>query len=181
MFGCGCAVCHDQKNQTNARDVMKGSTSLRFCLSAVVMCVTGGALTQATTPASMAQMTQRNVIVILRDQMPNLPPLRRAMGARAAALASAQASVMSALPHTAARPVRGFATINAFATTVSASEAAQLAAHPMVQAVVADAVIRAPIRNTRSSDGSGSGSGATNGGLCNTLEPEALQLTNAAF
>src|SRR5277367_3154911 len=121
---------------------MKGSTSLKLCLSVIVLCLTGSVLSEALTPAQFeqaAQQAQRNVIVILRDQMTNLPPERRAMGSRSSALATAQNSVLSVLPRVAGRKVRGFATINAFATTVSESEAAQLAAHPMVQAVVPDA------------------------------------------
>jgi hypothetical protein len=174
---------------------MKGSTSLRFCLSAIALCLTGSVLTEALTPAQFEQVTQeaqRNVIVILRDQMTNVPPERRAMGSRSAALASAQGSVLAALPHVATRKVRAFATINAFATSVSSAEAALLAAHPMVQAVVPDAVIRAPGRGNRVAESASRGASgsaasaspspsATDGGLCNTLEPQALQLTNAAF
>ncbi len=171
---------------------MKGSTSLKFCLSAIVLCLTGSVLTQALTPAQFEQAArdaQRNVIVILRDQMSGLPPERRAMGARSSALAAAQSSVLSQLPRVANRRIRSFATINAFATTVSSSEAALLAAHPMVQAVVADTVIRAPVRRSRAPEGAGRGAfpppatgiSPTDGGLCNTLEPQALQLTNTAF
>src|ERR1700722_3961992 len=170
---------------------MKGSASLKFCISAVALCLTGSALTEALTPAEVqqvAQDAQRNVIVILRDQMANLPPERRAMAARSSALAASQSAVLAQLPRIGARKFHGFSTINAFATTVSASEAAQLAAHPMVQAVVADALIRAPVRSKRSSETSfgnagrnsvGNGS-AGEGALCNTLAPEALQLTNTA-
>jgi hypothetical protein len=174
---------------------MKGSTSLKLCLSVIVLCLTGSVLTQALTPAQFeqaAQQAQRNVIVILRDQMTNVPPERRAMGTRASAIATAQSSVLSVLPRVAGRKVRSFATINAFATSVSESEAAQLAAHPMVQAVVPDAVIRAPIRSSRVLESSSRGvasaaagisanTSASDGGLCNTLEPQALQLTKAAF
>jgi hypothetical protein len=170
---------------------MKGSTSLKFCISAAALCLTGSALTEALTPAEVqqvAQDAQRNVIVILRDQMANLPPERRAMAARSSALAASQSAVLAQLPRIGARKFHGFSTINAFATTVSASEAAQLAAHPMVQAVVADALVRAPVRSKRSGETSfgnaahssaGAGS-AGEGALCNTLEPEALQLTNTA-
>ena len=58
---------------------MKGPTSLKFCISAIALCLTGSALTEALTPAQfqqLAQGAQRDVIVILRDQMPNVPPAR---------------------------------------------------------------------------------------------------------
>jgi hypothetical protein len=162
---------------------MKGPTSLKFCISAFALCLTGSALTEALTPAQFQEVAQRNVIVILRDQMLNVPPERRAMGARTAALAAAHNAVLSQLPHIGSRKVHSFSTINAFATTVSASEAAQLAAHPMVQAVVPDAVIRPPVRSRQieASAGLAGASSADPSALCNTLEPEALQLTHTAF
>src|ERR1700722_18372612 len=166
---------------------MKGPTSLKLCISAGALLLTCSTLTEALTPAQIqqiAQEAQRNVIVIMRDQVPNLPPARRAMGARASALAASQSSVLSQLPNVGTRKVRSFSTINAFAASVSASEAAMLAAHPMVQAVVPDAVIRPPVRSKASADNSNqaaAGTPASAAALCNTLEPEALQLTHAAF
>jgi len=165
---------------------MKGSNSLKFFISAIALCLSGSALTAALTPTQLQRVAQSNVIVILRDQMTGLPPARRAMGARTAALTAAQAQVLAALPRVGTRKFVPFATINAFATTVSSAEAAQLAAHPMVQAVVPDAVIRSPRPSRLSTDRFGStagpaSTGTTDNGLCNTLEPEALQLTHSAF
>ena len=60
---------------------MKGPTSLKFFVSATALSLTYGALTEAMTPAQIqqiAQEAQRNVIVILRDQVTNQPPARRA-------------------------------------------------------------------------------------------------------
>ncbi|MDP9007341.1 MAG: S8 family serine peptidase [Pseudomonadota bacterium] len=167
---------------------MKGPTSLKFFVSATALSLTYGALSEAMTPAQFQQITQeaqRNVIVILRDQVPNLPPARRAMGGRAAALAASQSAVLSNLPIVGNRKVRSFSTINAFAATVSASEAAMLSAHPMVQAVVPDAVIRPPLRSKETGAaatlGASVATSADAAALCNTLEPEALQLTHTAF
>jgi hypothetical protein len=166
---------------------MKGPISLKLCISAIALSLTGSALTEAFTPAQFqqaAQDAQRDVIVILRDQMPNLPPARRAMGTRASALATSQRSVLAQLPNVGNRKVRSFSTINAFAATVSASEAAMLSSHPMVQAVVPDAVIRPPVRSKESPDTSTHGTSSASAGaaaMCNTLEPEALQLTHTAF
>jgi hypothetical protein len=143
-----------------------------------------------TIPAQIQQTLsagQRDVIVILRDQVQSVPPVRRAMGARAAAISMSQGSLFSAFPQLRTRQIKSFNNINAFATRVSAAEAAELAAHPMVQAVVPDVVIKPPRPNSRTSEAKihstagAAGASASDNGLCNTLEPQALQLTNAAF
>jgi hypothetical protein len=167
---------------------MKRTITLLFSATATALLLSGTA-SPGPIPAQIQQAlaeSQRNVIVILRDQVENLPPARRAMGARTAALSSSQGSVLAAFPQMRNRKVRSFATINAFALSVSAAEQAQLVAHPMVQAVVPDAVIK-PLPRSEKRVGAGTNSSvsaastASNGGLCNTLEPQALQLTNAAF
>jgi hypothetical protein len=166
---------------------MKGLTSKTLCLiAAAVVSLTCSALTEALSPSQVqqiAQEAQRNVIVILRDQLPDVPAQRRAMGSRAAAVAASQGSVLSTLPNIGVRRIRSFSTINAFAATVSASEAAALSAHPLVQAVVSDAVIKPPVRtkDTPAAAQASSSAPAASAALCNTLEPEALQLTNTAF
>jgi hypothetical protein len=131
------------------------------------------------------------VIVILRDQVPSVAPARGAMAARASALASAQVPILSELQQAGAIKVRSFRLINAVATTVSKAEIARLAAHPLVQAVVPDLPIRANTHGnsplsagsaaTAATAGSAAAATASATGLCNTLEPEALQLTNTEF
>jgi hypothetical protein len=150
--------------------------------------IAGGALPK--TLQQVAQSTPRHVIVILRDQLSNVPPVRGAMASRAAAVSDSQAQLIAQLQQAQPRTIHSFKSINAFAASVSETEAAQLAAHPLVQAVVPDAVIRLPKRSDNPM-GAVSGGGATTtpawsgsgsaGQLCNTLEPEALQLTNSAF
>src|SRR3954469_17827613 len=146
----------------------------------------------------MAQGQQSDVIVILRDQMADVPPVRRAMSARASALVTSQRSLIAELQQGRSRKVRSFNTINAFATSMSAAEAAHLATHPEVAAVVPDLPIRAKRRRSPNAaasnaipasiaaatpDASAANTAAANGAssLCNTLEPEALQVTNPAF
>jgi Subtilase family/Peptidase inhibitor I9 len=169
---------------------MKGSISysLRVCISAVVaLSAAGSAVPNTVTPAQAQQAAETDVIVILRDQVANVPPARRAMGARATALAASQSAVVIQLQQARARRVTSFSTINAFATSVSASEAAELAAHPLVQAVVPDRMIRAQGRGqVEKSVGNAAVSASmanttASSALCGTLEPEALQLTNTAF
>ncbi len=167
---------------------MKYSGWLSICVVVAALSVAGSALPKSLE--KVAQSTQRDVIVILRDQLPNVPPVRGAMGPRAAAVLESQASLITQLQQAQSRSIRSFKLINAFATSVSMAEATQLAAHPLVQAVVPDALIRLPkhsddrtgavARSGASSAPAWSGSGGA-GQLCNTLEPEALQLTNTAF
>jgi hypothetical protein len=159
------------------------SFSLRVCVSAVIgLSVAGGAIPNPVTQVQSLQVEQSDVIVILRDQLANQPPMRRAMGSRATAVAASQSSVVGQLQQSRARRVTSFGTINAFATSVSATEAAQLAAHPMVQAVVPDRVIHAQSHGQSKSQGANASAAAgSSGDLCGTLEPEALQLTNTAF
>jgi hypothetical protein len=133
----------------------------------------------------------RKVIVILRDQLTENAPARGQMHARAAALAEKQGPVVAQLTKLRLREIRSFKTINAFATTISTAEAEMLASNPQVQAVVDDVPIR--LRNKgRQLPEAGAGGRAQavsspanqadpSSELCNTLEPEALQLTNAAF
>ncbi|HEY1313938.1 MAG TPA: S8 family serine peptidase, partial [Steroidobacteraceae bacterium] len=134
-----------------------------------------------------AASSDADVIIILRDQVEAVPATRDLRAARTAALALSRAPLLAELERAQARKVHAFNMINAVAATVTSAEATQLAAHPLVQAVVPDAVIRLlrPKRNAaRAAAGATTGAGpgtAGSGALCNTLEPEALQLTHTAF
>jgi len=166
---------------------MKLSTHLKVASSALLALLLGGsALSGLSAPAKPSAAAAHNVIVILRDQRADLPPARGMRAARMAALASAQSSVVAHLKASGAAKIRGFAMINAVAATVSDAEAEQLAARPDVQVVVPDRVIKIARRNDVGPPGKNGSSGGGGGGgnkaaLCNTLEPEALQLMNVAF
>ena len=175
---------------------MKGSISfsLSACIASIIsFAVAGGATSAPITKNSIAKPdTRSDVIVILRDQLASAPPIRGAMGIRAAAVASSQSAVVTRLQQSAPRKITTFSTINAFATKVSEAEREQLALDPSVQAVVPDLLISAP-KHVRAIDLAAAASAVSGGsvkaastaaataGLCNTLEPEALQLTNTAF
>jgi hypothetical protein len=162
---------------------MKGSTLLKLVLSCAVLVAASSAQPGSLTPAQLAKASQRAVIVILKDQLSSVPPSRESTTARATAISTAQTDVLGLLQRSGPHTVHSFSTINAFATKVTPSEATALANHPDVQAVVPDAVIRAPRRQKDlGSKVSGAASAApTDDGLCNTLEPEALQLTHTAY
>ena len=166
---------------------------LSFVKSSI--CVLAVSLTAMAAPEpvpdeaqQMAQGQQSDVIVIIRDQVADVPPVRRAMGARASALVTSQRSLISELQQGRSRKVRSFSTINAFATSMSAAEAAHLATHPEVMAVVPDLPIRAKRPHSPNAAASNSipaaiaaATPSAASSLCNTLEPEALQVTNTAF
>jgi hypothetical protein len=172
---------------------MKPITGLKLAKLAsfsALVAISGSGLSSSLFAAQ--QLTERidtKVIIILRDQDAGAPAARGSMRARAAALANAQGSVLSELQQSNATRVHGFQMINALSATVSKSEVARLSAHPLVKAVLPDAVIKAVphVRNSAIAGGSSAsaaataGSSSANGALCNTLEPQALQLTNAAF
>jgi hypothetical protein len=160
------------------------SFSLRLCVAAIIgMSAAGSAIPNPVTPAESQRVEQSDVIVILRDQLANVPATRRSMGSRAAAVAASQSPVVAQLQQSRAHRVTSFGTINAFATRVSAAEAAQLAAHPMVQAVVPDRIIHTQKHGqaVKSEGASATAAASPSSELCGTLEPEALQLTNTAF
>jgi hypothetical protein len=167
------------------RDIMKYSGWLSMCVVVAALSVAGSALPKSLE--KVAQSTQRDVIVILRDQLPNVPPVRRAMAARVAAIAEAQLPVLTQLQQSQPHKIHTFGMINAFATSLTPAEEAQLSAHPQVLAVVPDAVIHAQRRPSVATSNatpvaqSTTGSAAAATGLCNTLEPQALQLTHTAF
>jgi hypothetical protein len=168
---------------------MKRFTSLRVCVCVLATSLTAAAAGPESITADDVQQraegTQSDVIVILRDQIADAPPMRRAMSIRASALASSQSALISELQQGRSRKIHSFSTINAFATSVTSAEAAHLATHPEVLAVVPDRPIRSRrVRDTSSNEipaliAKSSATAST--ALCNTLEPEALQITNTAF
>ncbi|HUN93338.1 MAG TPA: S8 family serine peptidase [Burkholderiaceae bacterium] len=176
-----------------------GYRRMRHALAAAVgaaFCVAAGA---GSLSPELAQQFGRqkdaDVIVILRDQLPGVQASHGAHSARHAALAAAQAPVVDVMQRGKAQKVRGFGTFNAIAANVTKDVAAQLAAHPAVQAVVLDKPIKAAPKRASllggvaadaagavSAAGAATSSGANaSPDLCNTLEPEALQLMNAAY
>jgi hypothetical protein len=170
-----------------------GHSKLALCLAALVAAIVCGDPVpdaRAGAPSPDAAAIDTDVIVILRDQLPALPATRDLRAARGAALAVSRAPIMAELQRSNAAKIRPFGMINAVAATVSKAEAAELAAHPLVQAVVPDAVIRLPkhappaaraARAGAAPSGAGGSAVIGSGPLCGTLEPEALQLTHTAF
>src|SRR5580693_4205849 len=152
--------------------------------------VEGRATPVAPAPSVATSTAERDMIVIMRDQMPGLRPGRDTRRARA--IAAAHAPILAELQAAKARTARSFELVNAFATRLSQAEVERLSAHPEVRAVVPDRLIKKPFSPRRSrtardharaveSEQASPVAAAAANGLCNTLEPEALQLTNTAF
>jgi hypothetical protein len=172
--------CEDQQGISMKRSIVVGHA---FSFLALGISSTGSPanLTQAQLE-QLAQSAKTNVIVIMRDQLPAMPPSRGVHSARSAALSASHGAVVAELQRAGATKIREFSTINAIATTVSRPEIAMLAANPQVQAVIEDAAIHRNV-SFRPLIGGAVGTSATSAEnpLCNTLEPQALQLTNTAF
>jgi hypothetical protein len=148
----------------------------------------------ASATAASAGHPQR-VIVIMRDQLRSTPVGKGAapMAARTDRARRSQATVLARISGPAAHNVVHYSVANAFAATVDAGEAAQLAADPAVAAVVNDAAIPAPARQeagggTASAQRVAVRAGAAADGpnaICPTnpaqplLEPEALRSIRA--
>jgi hypothetical protein len=169
---------------------MLNRTSMRLAVSIAALLTAGTSLPNPLPRGEAHQLAEgatRKVIVILRDQLAAVPGERGAHAARSSAILGAQHEVLNHLRQSGARNVHSFRTINAVAATVTQAEAAALASHPQVTAVVDDRVIRLSHRTVdvagfgASRGGPAASDASATAALCNTLEPQALQLTHAAF
>jgi hypothetical protein len=153
-----------------------------IAVSAAVACFSCSATFAAPLPAALDQLARgerADVIVILKDQKDAAPPTRSQRAARAAVLESAQSGVMGRMQQLRVPGMRKFRLINAVSANVSREDAAELATNPSVLAVVPDRMIRQP--SVAHATPASLPSSAPGDRLCDTLEPEALQLTNTAF
>lgn len=103
------------------------------------------ALTAAQASRLAAHATDRSII-ILKNQLSNLPARGGTAPLRISAASATQAPVLAELTQLHATHVRSFHIINAIAATISPAEVKRLRANPAVRAVVPDARRRlAPI------------------------------------
>jgi len=131
----------------------------------------------------LAQNANQRVVVILRDQHPNLPPRGNLRAARTQAISNDQSAIVAELQQVHAPRLHAFHLINVVAATVSSAEEARLKADPAVQAVVPDRVIALPKQPAPPAAPSTiqPTSVLSDCTFSPILEPEALQLTNTAF
>ena len=154
----------------------------------------------AQQPAALSTGAKHPVIVLLKNQHPELP-VKTAKAQRKAATTADQAPLVSNAQAAGAQDIKKFSVVNGFAAKMTDAEAANLRQNPDVEAVVADGQrVAKPLTDAQKSaiaDSAG-GTAATGAdgqtpadkvipGTCPAdpnkplLEPEALQTTNTAF
>ncbi|MET8136334.1 S8 family serine peptidase [Streptomyces sp. NPDC005251] len=140
------------------------------------------------------------VVVVLRDQLPDVPADSEHLAERKRQVASAQAPLMAEVKDAGGADIRGFVVGNAFSATVSPAVRDALAANPAVASVVPDRTVAEsstwsgdPVRAGNrlltaaptDADGRAAHGGPGNGSVCPSdpsrplLEPEALALTHS--
>jgi hypothetical protein len=171
--------------------------------AALGLAVTGAAATpvkgppatyaSALSPADIARLSSNatdRVIVLLKNQHPEIPGPVGALAQRLSAVSGDQGPIVSELSTLRAPSVHSFSFVNAISATVSSAEAQRLAADPTVAAVVPDAVVSDPSPAPPAGTPSGAAPAVTPPvapGVCPTdpskplLEPEALQLMHVDF
>jgi hypothetical protein len=144
------------------------------------------ALTPAQAAALSINVTDR-VIVVLKDQISNLPDTPANTSQRAAAVKQEQSPFLTELQSTHATGVIPYSVINGIAATVSPGEAQRLAANPAVASVVkdqpipvADSTPTIPKAGTGPSGSSGSLASACAANGAVQLNPQALASIHAA-
>jgi hypothetical protein len=149
------------------------------------------AATQPPLGAAQARALSTNVtdkvIVVFKNQFAGLTDAPNDMAVRSAVVRSAQSGVLSQLGQTRAIDVQSFSLINAVAATVSAGEAAYLAANPAVSEVVPDRPIPieggSPVTIAQAAamaDGIKPVDGACTTGKRGQLDPQAIENIHAA-
>jgi hypothetical protein len=162
-------------------------SSLGIVIAALAGCSdTKGTTGQVQSAAiAVSGAPDADMIVIMRDQLTNVSSAKGALVTRAAAIASAHAPLLARLQNAKPRSAHSFELVNGFATKLSNEEVDALSANPDVLAVVPDGVVRLQKHAPGSADASAQTKATAAvpaaDGLCDTLEPEALQATNTAF
>jgi hypothetical protein len=159
------------------------------CVS--VLLIAALLLVGSVSAGAKSQAPTQRVIIVLRNQVPNLPATRADVARRRAVVTRSQAPVDSSLAASGAKHVHGFTVLNAVSATVSSAEASKLRADPAVSEVVPDLPIHLAPLVTPSKPGSGrlkshiAGQSPSSGPVCAPngqvqLNPEALQVIHAA-
>ncbi len=167
------------------------ASAAAIALVLVVPAVAGAQTPPAPAPGTLSPAqahalsvgVNKRVIIVLKNQVSQYPASRSAVGARRHAVSKLQSPVRAQLTSTKARNVKSFTAINAISATVSAGEAAHLAASPDVAEVVPDQIIRLA-KPAASAAGSTSSSAPVPGacpapGAAPLLTPEALGTIHA--
>jgi hypothetical protein len=166
-------------------------------VTAVAVAPSAGATgAQPLTSQLISQLStgaQQPVIVLLRDQHPDVPATQSDGRRRTAATQADQAALVDQVRQTGATKITQFSVINGFAASMTVAERDHLTSEPQVAAVVPDLPIRTaalpapPDGKARPTAAGAPPAKPLAPNVCPTdpvkplLEPEALQATNAAF
>ncbi|MCU1687976.1 MAG: hypothetical protein JWQ81_8715 [Amycolatopsis sp.] len=166
-----------------------------WVIAATAALVLPSAVVSPEATASAGPADPQAVIVVLRDQLAGLPVNKTASAVRRRTADSAQNAVLGGLTGAAPKDVKHFSLGNAFSATVTAAQAAELAANPGVAEVLPDRKLMAPVPVTpkpqiapapSSTQHGPSTGGNAPGAICPSdpakplLEPEALSTIHAA-
>jgi hypothetical protein len=143
-----------------------------------------GQLTSALA-AQLSQNVNKPVIVIMRDQFGAAPVGSAAAASRASRAAGSQKGIYGELSRVHAKSMHSLSLVNAVTATVSASEAARLAANPQVARVIPNVTIHeAPAQAAAAASATAAGPvtphvipGACGANGAVQLAPEGLSLT----
>ncbi len=112
----------------------------------VVICAAlsmlAGAQVLSSAASAQDQSSTHRVIVVFKQQAPNLPATPSLEVQRQSVFQSARSPVLAQLARSGASSVQAYSVFNAVSATVSSSELAQLKSDPAVSEVVSDQVIR---------------------------------------
>ncbi len=156
------------------------------CATALLM--GGFEIVGSVSAGAQTAAANQRVIIVLRNQVSNLPATRAEESRRRAAVVSSQAPVTSSLVASGARQVHSFTVLNALSATVSSGEESKLRANSAVAEVVPDLPIRlAPLVTPTKPGAVGSQPrvGGKSSAVCAPagqvqLNPEALHVIHAA-
>jgi hypothetical protein len=159
----------------------------------VAMTGVAGAAVATAAPAATTGSGAQSVIVLLKDQLADTPASKSDSSNRRNRAKSAQDTVLGRLAGATPAKVEHFTLGNAFAATVTADQAAALAADPAVAEVIPDSKVELPDDTTPAAPAAGSSAKApatpeasAPQAVCPTdpahplLEPEALTSIRAA-
>src|ERR1700754_2990826 len=134
--------------------------SFRSVSALAIAAATAVALAGAAGPTAFAQSSaaasgSQKGIVLLKDQLPGTPAAKGDSSNRRNHAKSAQDSVLGRLAGAKPTKVTHFTLGNAFAATVTAAQAADLARDPAVASVVPDSEVKLPAPATPTAPGAG--------------------------
>lgn len=139
----------------------------------------------ALSKTALSNKVNDKVIVVLKNQVSNVPDTAKMRSQRDAAVAGIQRPVLRELAQSHAQKVKSYQLINAMSATVSPAEAQRIAANPAVAQVVPDEPIKLASPLPSIPRGTATHQGSLLPGACAPkgkvqLDPQAVEAIHAA-